>query len=361
MDILPLCLFRIDQHRIAQLRQHIHSGALEREPSALHPGKVQQLLHHFRQALGLVHDDVDATLYGVRVCLHAHGLRPALDGGERRAQFVGNGRDKLVFHVLRIGEFVRHLVDGHAKIADLVAAVLADADRKVPFGVLLCGGVDLLDGSDDGADKIESRHHQQQQHSGTDCRNAEDIGVYGLLDLIQRCHHPDGVILRVHVGDIHGERHNGLAALFAHPIAVAAVHGRFIVGHGCALFRGEPGGRERHSATGTDRHKFHLVLVGEVLDGAAHFRGKVDVGVLGIAAEDTGHGGELGVQILLGCAVVIVLHDVDECKIQHRQHQGDDPQVIDDPAACDRASGTFFCAMSAFICHSTYIHSPRWS
>ena len=163
------------------------------------------------------------------------------------------------------------------------------------------------------------------------------------------------------IGNIHGNRHNGFTALLADPVAVAAVHGRFIVGHGCALFRGEPGGRERHSATGTDRHKFHLVLVGEVLDGAAHFRGKVDVRVLCIAAQDTGHGTDLRVQILLRSTIIIVLHDVDECKIQHRQHQGDDPQVIDDPAACDRASGTFFCAMSAFICHSTYIHNPRSS
>ena len=302
-----------------------------------------------------------ATLYGVGVGFHAHGFRPALDRRQRCPQFMGHRGDELVLHVLRVGEFVCHLVDGHTEVADLVAAVLLNADRKISLGVFLGRGIDLLNGTDNRAYEIQSGHHQQQQHAGTQGTDTPHIGIHCALDLFQRSHHPNGVVFRVHIGNIHGDCHNGFTALLADPVAVAAVHDGFIIRHGGTLRRCEAGGGQCHPSTGIDRHEFHFVLVGKVFDGAPHFRGKVDVRVLCIAAQDTGHGTDLRVQILLRSTIIIVLHDVDKREIQHCQHQCNDPQIVDDPAAGDRTSGTFFRAASAFICHSTYIHNPRSS
>ena len=239
-------------------------------------------------------------------------------------------------------------------------ALAVDADGEVALGELPGGGADLLDGTDDGADEVHARHHQQQQHAAAHRPHSNSVGMDGTLNLFQRCHHTNGAVIRADIGDVHGNCHHGLAVHLAHPVAAAVLHRLLIVRHGGVLLLGEAGGSEDDTPPGVDRHELHLVLIGEVLNGAAHLGGEIGVGILRIAVEDTGDRGHLGGEVLAGSAVVVVLNGVHKGKVQHQQHQKDQHQIVQDPAACDRPPHCAVLFAFSFTCHSTYIHSPRW-
>lgn len=76
--------------------------------------KSQQLFNHVRQALYLVVDYGQAAHDRAAVVdrvAQGHGFAPALNGRQRRAQFVRDGGDEVVFHFIVLGKLGGHVVD----------------------------------------------------------------------------------------------------------------------------------------------------------------------------------------------------------------------------------------------------------
>ena len=98
---------------VLQLRLQVHFLHLQGKAAVLHFGKLQQLLHHARQAAGLLDDDAQAPaqLAGVAAFIPQQGLAPAADGRQRGAQLVGHGGDELRLHFLALADFQGHVVD----------------------------------------------------------------------------------------------------------------------------------------------------------------------------------------------------------------------------------------------------------
>ena len=86
---------------ILDQRGKLHGGNVQRKAAVLNARKFQQLLDHFGEASRLAGNNLNTA---ARVVLNglvvSKRFRPAGDGGERRAQLVGNGRNKLRLYAL---------------------------------------------------------------------------------------------------------------------------------------------------------------------------------------------------------------------------------------------------------------------
>ena len=119
-------------NRRAQLRQKVDAVHGKRHASALHTRKVEEFLHDAGKALRFADDDTHAALKHRRIRFTGlDRLGPSLNGGQRCAQLVRNGRDEVVLHLLVLAQFVRHAVDGVAQLAKLVVVRLDNARLEI--------------------------------------------------------------------------------------------------------------------------------------------------------------------------------------------------------------------------------------
>ena len=125
-------------------------------------GEIEKLFHQPREPFRLPDDDLHAFLSGIRVGPLLQSLGPAFDGGEGRAQFVGNGRDKVVFHLFGGAQFAGHVVDGVAQVADLVVFGFVDTHGKITLGNLPGALAQLPHWHQDGPDKVSAGQSEQQ-------------------------------------------------------------------------------------------------------------------------------------------------------------------------------------------------------
>ena len=98
----------------------------------------QHALRQISQAVGLPDDDIHILflLFG-RDHAVLHGLQIAADGGEGRAEIVGNIGNELFLRFIGALQLLRHHVQRVGKVADLVAALHGDAVPQVTEGIFL--------------------------------------------------------------------------------------------------------------------------------------------------------------------------------------------------------------------------------
>ena len=108
-------------HRVLEFTPDVRHFHSQRHAAVLHPGEVQQIHDHFRQALGLAGNDLHA-LPGVvvQVVSRKQRLAPSVDNGQRGAQLMGQLGDELRLHFFVLGNFRGHFIDGVRQIADLI-------------------------------------------------------------------------------------------------------------------------------------------------------------------------------------------------------------------------------------------------
>ena len=132
---------------------------------------IQHPPHQAGEPPALVGDDLQVLLLGLRgdgPVQDAVGI--ARDGGHGGLQLVGNVGDEVPALALRLLQRLRHPVEGHRQLADLVAAaVVLHADVKIPLGVEPGGLGHLPDGLDlphggDGADREGDHQHHHGRH-----------------------------------------------------------------------------------------------------------------------------------------------------------------------------------------------------
>ena len=161
-------------NRVLQFRLNIHGLHGQGETAVLNPGKLQQFLHHARQAAGLAGDDPHA-LSDIPLIpgFAAHnGLRPAGDGGQGRAQLVGYRGDKLRLHAFGLFDPQGHVVDGVGEIAHLIVKLFLHLDAITPPGNPPGDAGDVFHRVHNGADKVnvgnidqnEDTHRQDHRH-----------------------------------------------------------------------------------------------------------------------------------------------------------------------------------------------------
>ena len=162
--------------RLVDLGEDIHALHLHGQSAALELGEVEQLLYQRGQARAFLDDDAHA-LFKRDAVGHAvlHGLRPALDGGQRCAQLVRYARDKVVFELLVRVELLCHIVDAVAELTDLIVIHFINLGGEIALRDLSRGLGHFADGSDDRADKIVARNRDGRDDQQSD--DDRDDGV----------------------------------------------------------------------------------------------------------------------------------------------------------------------------------------
>ena len=141
---------------ILDQRRQLHGGNVQRKPAVLNAREFEQLLDHFGKASRFAGDDLDAA---ARVApdglVVGEGFRPAGDGGERRAQLVGNGGDELRLHTFCLRELLRHIVDRVGQLSDLVVVRFFHLRAVASFGDAAGNARERSDRLGDRAQKVE--------------------------------------------------------------------------------------------------------------------------------------------------------------------------------------------------------------
>gem|GEM_PF-6298323 len=113
----------VGKERVLQLGRDVDQLDAEVEAAVLDARELQQLLDHAGQTLGFTGYDIDAAqgvaLHGLVV---GDGLGPACDGGQRRAQLVGDLGDEVGPGLVGLRDLFGHLVDLVGQAADLIVA-----------------------------------------------------------------------------------------------------------------------------------------------------------------------------------------------------------------------------------------------
>ena len=183
-NALPAEKLPVGIHRVLQLRLDVHGLDGKGKPPVLDTGELQQLLHHVGQPPGLGHNDAHPLLHILRVpYFPVHdGLRPAVDGGEGRAQLMGNRGDEFILQLLRLLDLQGHVVEGVGQITDLVVELLLDLDPVRPGGDPFGGVCDARYRIHDGADEVQvgEVHHTQDGKADAqrDAHNEDDLPVH---------------------------------------------------------------------------------------------------------------------------------------------------------------------------------------
>ena len=217
-------------HRVLQFRFQIQRLHRQGEAAVLNAGELQQLLHHVGQPVGLRHDDVHPFAHVARVLqlTALNRLRPAGDGGERGAQLVGDGRNKLRLGLFRLLDLQRHVIDGVCELSDLVIELLLDLDAVAAVrneaGRLVDAGQRLHDGTHEI--QVREIHHSQNgdPDQGAYTDGQEQLPVHRR----HRGDEPDHAHCGPLVDDRGGHGHDPLPCLgvLSRPgLHIAALHG----------------------------------------------------------------------------------------------------------------------------------------
>ena len=175
----------VHEHRILKFTADIGLLHVQGHSSILHPGKVQQLHDHLRQALCLAGDDLHA-LAGISVhgLIGQQRLGPAVDDRQGGTQLMGELGDEFSLHLLILADLAGQFIDGLRQFADLIGIAGLDlhavAAAGNPFGFF----VDLFNRDHHGIDKIiaaqdHNTQNDQQNKKGDECDN-HDLPVHQL-------------------------------------------------------------------------------------------------------------------------------------------------------------------------------------
>ena len=128
MQVAVVEQLMLARHDSAGERYHVHALDAHGSRLVLHAREVEHLLHQARQAPRLRGDRLQ--MVGVRG-VHAilHGLHRGKHGHERRAQLMRNVRGQTTCVLEVFLQALRHLIEGLAKLIDLVVALHARACR----------------------------------------------------------------------------------------------------------------------------------------------------------------------------------------------------------------------------------------
>ena len=162
----------VGEDRVLQLGLDVQQLDVQLEAPVLDARKLQQLLHETGQPRGLLLDDLDAAAGVVfdRGVKHQR-LAPAGDGGQRRAQLVGDGGDKLRLHLLRAADLLRQGVDGLGELREIrlfrqrqLGSVASGGDVARGLRHLADGLCDLVAKPDRAQQRREQRHGESDEH-----------------------------------------------------------------------------------------------------------------------------------------------------------------------------------------------------
>ena len=98
-------LFEFDQHRVQQLFQH-GGGLFDRHLFPVEAGHGKQILHHTVEPLGILAglpQQLEGLFLAQRIVVFRHGGAGPVNGGEGRAQVVGDRPQKVGAHFFPLG------------------------------------------------------------------------------------------------------------------------------------------------------------------------------------------------------------------------------------------------------------------
>ena len=297
------------------------------EPPVLQAAEVQQLLHHVVEAGRLVVDDLQplAVVFVLRVVEGAQGLHPAPDGGQRRAQLMGDRADEFILHLLGLFQPLGHPVDGAAQPVYLVAGVAGHGQTDVQLTPGDAGGGALLpQRHHDAPHEIQAGRHRKAQ-DGDDHHDADEEDIFQLvLHQCQAGDQPHGGHILGRIGHKAADRHDHFAAVGAvdgHPHAVAGLLRLFEV------------------RTGQDELVF--VLIGKLLHHPAQSHapaGRSFLGrVAGVHFQLAADGGKAAVHGLLDAVVIATGAAVQEHPLHQKHQQHRHQQTAAEPPPGDAA------------------------
>ena len=375
-DAVLLEQLPVGVYRVLQFRLQIHILHLEGKAPILHAGELQQLLHHVRQATGLLDDDAQsaAQLLHVAALVCQQRLAPAVDGRQGRAQLVGHRGDELGLHFLTLADLAGHIVDIAHQLAHLVGIpvgyLLAVAAAGDTLGGLRHGGNrrhHIVD--EDHAGQDDQAHHRQhdtadhqhrQQHLTVDVPDGGDVthDAHHLTVELQQAGHGKDTLPR-------------LAVTAYEILHLTGLHGPENLRRVGICGRRQAAGGDLHPAGAVEKLQLNAVTI---LKGRRVQRGAAVV--LPIAGHDVGveivrAGGRLGPEGRLGAVIVVAgkahgdQHAHQQQNDHHRADAAGDPataQTLDYfPFGCHgwsspfrRVNGSLY-TREAFVCCNAQI------
>ena len=180
-DVLAACLAFGGSHGRADLRVDVEIRVGEIGAA----GEVVELQHvggELGQAPGLVqHDGQIPLLHLRRDGAVEDGLQIPLDGGERRAEIVGDVGDELALVLAGLCQAGGHVVQGFREDAELVVTAHVRLIAQVAAGVLVHRGGHLLHGLGDVEQKDQEEDDAGQHEGDGRSHEREADGVVRVL------------------------------------------------------------------------------------------------------------------------------------------------------------------------------------
>ena len=193
--------------------------------------------------------------------------------------------DKLIFKPFRLGQILRHLVDGLAQTADfIIVGGIRQADFHIALGDFGCGGLHLAQRAHDGAHKKQPAPHRNQQHQQPQPHRQRDGVPPLLVGKAQAGDQPHGGDVARRVGHQHGFGHDTLALRGGVDVVASALQEcqREVVAAG-QVGAADTAAVCQNDARCVQQHKFKLVFFVELLHRAAQGAGAAFGGDSGIA------------------------------------------------------------------------------
>ncbi len=323
LDALLAKQLAIGVNSVLQLGNEVDRVDAEREAAVLDLREIEQLLHHGGETARLLADDGKAAASLLRVAdgVGLQRLRPAVDGGERRAQLVGNGGDELLLDLLRLGDLERHIVDVVHQLAQLVPIAVVDADAVASAG----DAPRRVRHDGDGLDHAVDEQHvgdqdQYDRQQREPCRD-EEIDEDLMLHRAQAGH------IAQHAHDTRvehkraGDGKDALSRLWIAPLKMADTpgDGALDVLRTRRCSGGQSIGRRLNTPVRVDELQFQLILVRKGL----HRIGRKPV-ILAVAAHTvTGKriGRDACARLQIGEHTAVIILRRRDGKNRHRQNQ----------------------------------------
>ena len=342
LDALPAEDLAVGEDGVLQLGEQVGLLHAQGEAPVLHPGEVQQLLDHGGQTAGLLDDDVEAALRLLRIRAGIGGerFRPAVDGGERRAQLMRDGGDELLLDLLGLRDLERHIVDVVHQLAELVAIVVVDQDAvaaggDAPRGVGHDG--DRLDDvvDEDGVGEDGKAHAQQRNADGD--RHADEHAAVRLVQRGDVAQHADHAAVEP---ERCGDGEDPLPRLRVKALEARRLSGGDGLGH-IARSRLRAGGqavaRHLHAAVDVDELKLEPVLFLKGLRRDGGVAEILAVALEAVARKIVGGDAGAGLKARAHGAVVGPAHAEGVDRDDGDDHQNDGQHGIHEPALAQAA------------------------
>ena len=345
-DALLLEDLMVGIHGILKFRLQIHLLQVQCKAAVGHFGEIQQLLHHFGQAAGFLHDDAQSAAQGLRVAaiVGKQRLAPSVDGRQGRAQLVGHGGDEFRLELLVLPDLHGHIVDVVHQFAHFIGITVGDPEAVAaagdPLGRLADGGNrrhHIVDQQQAG-DNDHKDHRRHNGYNDQHCQQYLAVQIPGGGHKAHNAHHPSVELQQAGGGNdlLPGGRIRSpeAADLAAAESVDHILCSRHRAGHQTA-------GGDLHLAASVNKLQLNGIAV---LKAVGVERSAAVVFVVaghGVSVEILRTGIGLGLQRTEGAGIIVAA----QCDRNHRrnQHQnGDNGKNAADKPAAAQADGTFW-------------------